>query len=278
MSKMKVAMIQMRVVEDKLRNIEIAAEYINEIVTENVDMVVLPEMFCCPYKTENFPIYGEPEGGPCYRMLSSIAKEHGIYLVAGSVPEKDEEGRVFNTSYVFDREGNKIGKHRKMHLFDINVEGGQCFKESDTLSAGKDVTVFDTEFGKMGLAICYDFRFPELSRLMVEAGAKVIVVPAAFNMTTGPAHWDILFRTRALDNQVYTIGTAPARDESSCYTSYGNSMAVSPWGDTICHMDEKEGYRIVELDLDYVDRVRNELPLLAHRRKDVYSLLKNNTI
>ncbi|MEG2017308.1 MAG: carbon-nitrogen hydrolase family protein [Clostridium sp.] len=274
MGKMKVAMIQMRVVEDKLRNIEVAAEYINEIVTENVDMVVLPEMFCCPYKTENFPIYGESEGGPCYRMLSSIAKEHGIYLVAGSVPEKDEEGRVFNTSYVFDREGNKIGKHRKMHLFDINVEGGQCFKESDTLSAGKDVTVFETEFGKIGLAICYDFRFPELSRLMVEDGAKVIVVPAAFNMTTGPAHWDILFRTRALDNQVYTIGTAPARDESSCYTSYGNSMAVSPWGDTICHMDEKEGYRIVELDFDYVDRVRNELPLLAHRRKDVYSIIE----
>ena len=114
------------------------------------------------------------------------------------MPEKDAEGNVYNTSYIFDREGKQIGKHRKVYLFDIDVKGGQTFKESDTLTAGDSDTVFDTEFGKIGVMLCFDIRFPELSRMMVNDGAKVIFVPAAFNMTTGPAHWELSFRTRAL--------------------------------------------------------------------------------
>lgn len=270
MNKPRVALIQMHVEEDKLRNIANASEFVKKAAEQNADMAILPEMFCCPYKTSNFPIYAEFDGGECYRLLSDLAKTYGIYLVAGSMPEKDNEGRVFNTSYAFDREGCKIGKHRKMHLFDIAVEGGQYFKESETLTAGNEVTVFETEFGKMGLAICYDFRFPELSRLMVDEGAKAIIVPAAFNMTTGPAHWEVMFRSRAIDNQVYTVGIAPARDVNSCYISYGNSIVVSPWGDVVSRMDEKEDFIIETLDLDYVEKVRRELPLLAHRRRDIY--------
>lgn len=275
MNKFNIATIQMKVSEDKLENIQIAKEYIEKVTQSGADIAVLPEMFNCPYQTSNFPVYAEEEGGECYQKVAQIAKDNGIYLVAGSMPERDEEGRVYNTSYVFDREGNKIAKHRKVHLFDIDVEGGQSFKESDTLSRGSKIDVFDTEFGKMGLAICYDFRFPETARILVEKGAKAIIVPAAFNMTTGPAHWEILFRTRALDNQVYTIGTSPARDLDSCYTSYGNSIVVSPWGDVIERMDEKEGYRITEIDSDYVEKVRNELPLLKHVRKDLYTLKYN---
>lgn len=270
MNKLRVAMIQMHVEEDKLKNIANASEFVRKAAEQNIDMAVLPEMFNCPYKTSNFPVYAEEEGGECYSLLSKLAQTCGIYLVAGTMPEKDNEGRVFNTSYVFDRKGNKIGKHRKMHLFDIAVQGGQHFKESETLTAGNEATVFETEFGKMGLAICYDFRFPELSRLMVDEGARVLIVPAAFNMTTGPAHWEIMFRSRAVDNQAYTIGIAPARDVNSCYTSYGNSLMVSPWGEVIVQMDEKEGFATGTLDLDYVEKVRRELPLLAHRRKDIY--------
>ncbi|MHB1393347.1 MAG: carbon-nitrogen hydrolase family protein [Clostridia bacterium] len=273
MNKPRVSMIQMHVEEDKLKNIANASAFVKKAAEQGVDMAILPEMFCCPYKTSNFPVYAEEEGGECYLLLSDLAKTYGIYLVAGTMPEKDNEGRVFNTSYVFDRKGQKIGKHRKMHLFDIAVKGGQCFKESDTLTAGNTVTVFETEFGKMGLAICYDFRFPELARLMVDEGAKVIIVPAAFNMTTGPAHWEVMFRSRAIDNQVYTIGTAPARDVNSCYTSYGNSIIVSPWGEVIAQMDEKEGIFIGTLDLDNVEKVREELPLLIQRRKDIYKCL-----
>ena len=188
---------------------------------------------------------------------------------AESPSEKD---RVYNTAYVFDREGKQIGKHRKAHLFDINVEGGQCFKESDTLSPGERIGCFDTEFCRIGLCICYDFRFPETARLMAQDGAKIILVPAAFNMTTGPAHWELMFRQRAVESQCYVIGTAPARDPESSYTSWGHSIAVDPWGRILTQMDEKEGIRIVELDLDYVDKVRQELPLLAHRRSDLYEL------
>jgi predicted amidohydrolase len=235
-------------------------------------------MFACPYETGNFPLYAEPEGGPSWQALSSLAKEYGIYLSAGSVPElvkaetPGQKDLVYNTAYVFGRDGKQIGKHRKAHLFDINVEGGQCFKESDTLSPGQWIGCFDTEFGKIGLCICYDFRFPETARLMAQDGAKVILVPAAFNMTTEPAHWELMFRQRAVESQCYVIGTAPARDPKSSYTSWGHSIAVDPWGTILTQMDEKEGIRIVELDLDYVDKVRRELPLLAHRRTDLYQL------
>ena len=171
----------------------------------------------------------------------------GIYLAAGSIPEVDEEGRVYNTAYVFDRGGRQIAKHRKMHLFDINVTGGQYFKESDTLTAGDQVTVFDSEFGKMGICICFD-------------------------MTTGPAHWELSFRARALDNQVYVLGAAPARDAHSSYTSWGHSIVVNPWGQVLGQLDEREGCLIQELDLDEVVRIRRDLPLLRSRRLDLYRL------
>lgn len=272
MSFIKVANIQMNVSDDKAENFKTVEKYLEIVSKENVDLAMLPEMFNCPYQTSNFPVYAEKEGDASWRHCSSLAAKYHIYLAAGSMPEKDSEGHVYNTAYVFDRLGNQIGKHRKVHLFDISVKGGQTFKESDTLTPGNQVTVFETEFGAMGICICYDFRFPELSRLMVDKGAKIILVPGAFNMTTGPAHWEILFRNRALDNQVFAMGTAPARNEASGYTSWGHSLVVGPWGNIIEQMDEKEGYIINVLDINQVDKIRNELPLLAHRRRDVYRL------
>lgn len=276
MSIIKTAIIQMQVVEDKLINIKKAGDYLQKLADQEIDLAVFSEMFCCPYQNHCFPIYAEEEGGATWQQLADMAASLGIYLAAGSMPEKDEKGRIYNTAYVFDRQGHQIAKHRKMHLFDINVSGGQYFKESDTLTAGDKVTVFDTEFGRMGLCICYDFRFPELARLMVDKGAKVILVPAAFNMTTGPAHWEILFRQRAVDNQVFTIGAAPARDESAGYISWGHSIVVNPWGEVLVQLDEKEGFAVQTLDLNEVDKVRRELPLLAHRRSDIYTLFLND--
>lgn len=272
MSIIKIANIQMKVSANKEDNFAMLNKYFEDIAKENVDLLVLPEMFNCPYQTLNFPNYAEEEGEHSWQACSNLARKYNIYLVAGSMPEKDKDGKVYNTSYVFDRKGKQIGKHRKAHLFDIDIKGGQYFKESDTLTPGNQVTVFETEFGIIGLCICYDFRFPELARLMVEKGAKIIVVPGAFNMTTGPLHWEILFRLRAVDNQVFTIGAAPARDPESGYTSWGHSIVVSPWGNIINEMDEKEGYIISELDLNLVEKARKELPLLAHRRHDMYML------
>ena len=274
----KTAILQTKVFAEKEKNIRQLEQILASGKTEGADLITLPEMFACPYETGNFPLYAEPQGGPSWQALSAAAKKYGIYLSAGSIPElvkvetAGEKDRVYNTAYVFGRDGKQIGKHRKAHLFDINVEGGQHFKESDTLSPGEEIGCFDTEFGKIGLCICYDFRFPETARLMALDGARIILVPAAFNMTTGPAHWELMFRQRAVESQCYVIGTAPARDPESSYISWGHSIAVDPWGKILTQMDEKEGIRIVELDLDYADKVRQELPLLAHRRTDLYEL------
>lgn len=275
MNKFKVALLQTKVYDNKDLNVDNAVKLIEKVSKEGADIAVLSEMFCCPYDNKWFKKFSEEEGGLAYKAMSNAARENDIYIVAGTIPELEND-KVYNTAYVFDKSGKQIAKHRKMHLFDIDVKGGQYFKESDTFTPGKDVTVFDTEFCKIGLAICYDIRFPELARLMAKEGAEVLIYPAAFNMTTGPAHWELSFRARALDNQVYTIGVAPARDMEASYHSYGNSIAASPWGNVVNRMDEKEGYIIQEIDLDYVKKVRTELPLLQHVRKDIYALNKLN--
>ena len=272
MSKIRLLQVQMPVSEQVEKNLSAAGQAMETAASGGIDLVSLPEMFCCPYDTANFPLYAEETGGAVWACCSRLAKAYGIYLSAGSVPERGEDGAVYNTAYVFDRNGKQIAKHRKVHLFDIDVEGGQSFRESDTLTPGNSITTFDTEFGTLGLCICYDFRFPEMGRLMAVRGAKLLLVPAAFNPTTGPAHWEIMFRQRAVDNQCFMVGTSVARDEKAGYRAWGHSMAVSPWGDVIGELDEKPGCLIIKLDLGYVDKIRRELPLLNARRTDVYSL------
>lgn len=269
--KITIGQVQMSVVDNKNENIKIASKFIDEAAMKGADIIVLPEMFNCPYQTSSFPLYAESEGGETYQFLSNKSKEHGIYIFGGTIPEKTLDGKIYNTCFIFDKKGNKIGKHRKTHLFDIDVKGGQSFKESDTLTAGNDITIVDTEFCKIGVMICYDIRFPEFSRMAIERGAKILIVPGAFNMTTGPAHWETLFRTRAIDNQVYTVGTAPARDINGTYVSYGNSLIVSPWGDIINRLGGEEKVSITEIELDEVEKIREQLPLLLHLRKDVYN-------
>lgn len=268
---MRIAQLQTKVFEDKNKNIEQLAELLDSLDGKGIDLVTLGEMFNCPYITSCFPVYAEEEGGETWQALSALAKKHGIYLAAGSVPEV-EDGKIYNTAYIFDREGNQIGKHRKVHLFDIDVKGGQAFKESDTLTAGTWNTVFETEFGKIGTCICFDCRFPELGRLMVLEGAHIIIVPGAFNLTTGPAHWEIMFRSRAIDNQCYVIGTSPARDPEGSYVAWGHSMVVDPWGTIVSEMDEKPGVQITDIDLEKVGAIRDQLPLLKARRTDLYQL------
>ncbi|HIY18535.1 MAG TPA: carbon-nitrogen hydrolase family protein [Candidatus Blautia avistercoris] len=269
---LNVAQLQTRVCDSKKENLQKLEVLLEKACKEKADLITLPEMFCCPYETERFPVYAEETGGEAYSFCARLAEKYQIYLSAGSIPERDEAGRIYNTAYVFDREGKQIAKHRKMHLFDIQIEGGQHFKESDTLSPGDQVTVFPTEFGTMGLCICYDFRFPELARLMALEGAQILLVPAAFNLSTGPAHWELMFRSQSVNNQVFSIGTAPARDLSASYHSWGHSIITDPWGSVLSQMDEQEGMTVSVLDLDLIDRIRSQLPLLCHRRTDLYRL------
>ena len=244
---------------------------VQSLAAGDIDLAVLPEMFCCPYDNACFRDYGEPFAGPAQRAMSQLARERGIYLIAGSLPEL-EGHRVYNTSFVYAPDGTCIARHRKIHLFDIDVEGGQRFMESEVLSPGREVTTFDTPWGTMGLCICFDMRFQELCRLMALRGARVIFAPAAFNMTTGPAHWKILFRQRAVDQQCFTVGTSPARDKSASYVAWGHSIVCDPWSRVIRQCPSREAVAVTELDLSMVDSVRRQLPILSARREDVYRL------
>lgn len=267
--KLKLGLCQMKVTADKAENLRHARELIDKAAAGGAELVMLPEMFNCPYEDAAFPVYAEPAGGESWQMLSRAARENGIYLVGGSVPEL-EDGKIYNTSFIFDREGRELARHRKVHLFDIDVPGGQRFKESDTLTAGDQITLVDTPWGKLGVAICFDIRFAEFFRVMGDGGAVLIAIPAAFNMTTGPAHWDLTFRMRAIDQQCFVAGCSPARDETASYVAYGNSLVADPWGSFPLHMDEKEHVQVVELDLADLEKYRGQIPILSGRRKDLY--------
>jgi predicted amidohydrolase len=268
--RLKIGICQMTVTNQKEVNIARAREMIEEATAAGSRIVILPEMFNCPYSTNAFPEFAEQyPTGETIRMLKKTAKEKEIYLVGGSIPEKEGE-QVFNTSFIFNPLGEMIGKHRKIHLFDVDLPSGLSFRESKTLSPGDQATVVNTPLASLGVAICYDIRFPELSRLMTLKGAQILIFPAAFNMTTGPAHWEMLFKTRAVDNQVFTVGASSARNYNAPYVSYGNSMVVDPWGNITARADEQERIIYAEIDLEYIAKIRRELPLLEHRRVDLY--------
>ena len=251
----------MPVTNSKSANLETAEEYISSGAKEGADILALPEMFLCPYENESFRANAESAGGGTCQRLSSMAAKHRVWIVGGSFPEVDGE-KLYNTSFVFDREGRQRARHRKIHLFDIDVPGGQRFCESDIFSPGEHVTVFNTEYGAFGLCICFDMRFPLLSLEMALRGAKGIFVPAAFNMTTGPVHWELMFRSRAVDNQLFTFGIAPARDEGASYVSYGHSIVCDPWGTVLYQGAAEPAVKVVEIDLSQPERIREQLPLI----------------
>ena len=269
MSTMTIAQLQTHVFPEKMQNIKVLRPLFQKAKASGADLVCLPEMFNCPYENACFPVYAEPAGGETWQFLSRIAKELGIYLAGGSVPEREGDA-IYNTCYLFSPQGEELARHRKVHLFDIDVPGGQRFMESDTLTAGDQITVVDTPLGKLGIAICFDIRFSELFRVMGDKGAQLILIPAAFNMTTGPVHWSLAFRMRALDNQCFIAGCSPARDETASYVAYGHSLVSDPWGNLLTEFDEKAGVQVVTIDLADLDKYRAQIPILAGRRTDLY--------
>ena len=288
MKTIKIALCQMEVIDNKTANIEKAIQMIKDAKKQNADLAILPEMFNCPYENKKFIEYAEIlDKSETLNKISKIAKEENIYVLAGSIPEKvinennknnennENNEKIYNTSCLFDNKGNLIGKHRKVHLFDIDVEGKITFKESDTLSPGENITTISTsELGKIGIGICYDIRFIEQSRIMALEGANILIFPGAFNLTTGPAHWELLFRSRALDNQVFTIGVAPALNKNANYNSYGHSIIVNPWGEVVAQADYDECIIVQDINLDEIAKIRNEIPVLKNRRTDLYEIKK----
>lgn len=273
-----VALCQFNVCSDKAVNIKTCSDALDSV--GDASLVVLPEIWNSPYATNAFPRYAEPVpsvGGtvnektsPSVALLVTKAKEHGKWIVGGSVPEIDGSF-IYNTCVVVDASGNIVAKHRKTHLFDINVPGKITFKESDSLTQGQAATIVDTPWGKVGVGICYDIRFPEYAILLRKMGARFLVYPGAFNMTTGPAHWELLQRARAVDNQLYVMACSPARDPSGeGYQAWGHSTVVSPWGDIVATTDEKPAIVHAELDLTAIDTMRENIPCWQQKRKDLY--------
>lgn len=273
MPHLHIALCQMLVVDSKEANIAKAKNMINEAAEKGAQIIMLPEMFNCPYDIQYFRSYAEQlPAGETMAMLAAAARKNKIYLIGGSIPEIDQQGNVYNTSLLYDPQGNLIGKHRKIHLFDIHIQGRISFQESRVLTPGNAITVVDTAYGRIGIAVCYDIRFPELFRTMAQAGATLIFVPAAFNMTTGPLHWETLFRSRALDNQVFVMGNSPARNEDSSYRAYGHSLVVNPWGQVIARATEKETILNAILNMAEINETREAIPVWQHRRPDVYQI------
>lgn len=262
---MKVAVLQLAVSKDKQLNNLNASNKISNACTRGVDLVVLPEMFNTPYVPSKFSEFAEVEGGVTYTLLSNLAKKNRIYIVGGSVPEKFED-KIYNTTYVFGRDGQCIAKYRKNHLFDVDISGGQKFSESDTLTDGEGITTFETEFGRMGVMICFDIRFAAFAKKYADEGCKAVFVPGNFNMTTGPLHWELLFRTRALDNQMYFVGCASSRNPMASYVNYGNSIICDPMGKVIKRLNEHTGEMIQELNFDYIEKVRNMIPVVNNKK------------
>jgi len=272
MSSFKFAGVQMAVTADKEQNLKNARELISEAAKNGAKVVSLPECFNCPYGNQYFGEYSESMPvGPTYQMLQEAATENKIYLIGGSFPERVGD-KLYNTSLTFGPDGKLLGQHRKMHLFDIDVPGKIRFVESETLTAGSALTIIETEFCPIGIAICYDMRFPELAQLYQRKGCKFLCYPGAFNMTTGPVHWELLQRARALDNQLYVAAISPARDTTATYIAWGHSTVVDPWGKVIATTEEGQAIIYADIDLDYLGQVRDQVPVLKQKRNDVYEV------
>lgn len=271
-SKFRIALIQLAVTANKAQNLLRAKDKIKEAVSNGARIVALPECFNSPYGTQYFADYAEQIPGESTNMLSSVAKETGCYIIGGSIPESDSDGKLYNTSTSFGPDGAMLAKHRKVHLFDIDVPGKICFQESEVLCGGKQLTMMDTSLCKIGIGICYDIRFPEMAQVYTQQGCKLLFYPGAFNMTTGPAHWEPLIRARALDNQLYVAAVSPARDEKATYVAWGHSTVVNPWGEVISKADHTEQILYSDIDVNYLEEIRAQIPVQQQKRSDLYKL------
>ncbi len=240
---------------------------INKAAENNAKMVILPEIFFYPYEINKLKKIAD-KNNETLNKLKTKAQEKNIYLCTGSIAEK-EGTNTYNTSYLINPEGEIILKYSKCHLFDVNLPKLQV-KESDTFQKGSILKTVNTELGKIGIIICYDIRFPEITRKLALDGIDILLVPAAFNTVTGPAHWHITFRTRAVENQIFIAAASPARNKKSAYSTYGHSMFIDPWGRILKQAGTGRSiiYCIIDPEVQYKTRAR--LPLLKHRRTDLY--------
>ncbi|KAF7149415.1 hypothetical protein RHSIM_Rhsim03G0230100 [Rhododendron simsii] len=276
-ARFKIALCQLLVTADKERNIAHARKAIEEAAQKGAQLVVLPEIWNSPYSNASFPVYAEDidaggDASPSTMMLSELSRSLQITVVGGSIPERSGD-KLYNTCCVFGSDGKLKAKHRKVHLFDIDIPGQITFKESLTLTGGESPTIVDTDVGRIGIGICYDIRFQELAMLYAARGAHLICYPGAFNMVTGPLHWELLQRARAMDCQLFVATCSPARDASAGYVAWGHSTLVGPFGEVMATTEHDEAIVVAEIDYSLIDLRRTNLPFQKQRRGDLYQLV-----
>jgi predicted amidohydrolase len=267
------AVVQMTSGGDVTANLRRAGELVAQAAARGARLAVLPE---------NFAIIGEDEKakfavaervstsgphGPIVAAMQEVARRHQIALVLGGLPgATDRPSHVHNTAVYLDAAGEIRAIYRKIHLFDVVTSDGIAYDESGTVEAGADAVTVETPWGVLGLSVCYDVRFPELYRQLSAKGARMLTVPAAFTLLTGKDHWHVLLRARAIENQCYVLAAAQYGRHNAKRVTYGHSLIVDPWGQVLAEVGDHEGVAVAELDFDYLEKVRRDLPSLVHRR------------
>jgi predicted amidohydrolase len=267
---LRAAAVQLNATADKDRNLEIAEHLVRGAAADGARLIVLPEKWNVLGDAAALTEGAEPLSGPSISSVRSWARELGVAICAGSIPERPEGGdRLANTSALISPDGEIAAVYRKIHMFDVDV-GGVSYRESDTEDPGAEVVTGDIPDVRIGLTICYDLRFPELYRILALRDARVITVPAAFTLETGRDHWEVLNRARAIENQLFVVAAGQIGEAPPHFRSYGRSLIVDPWGTVLATAPDSECYITAELRFDRLDEVRAQIPSLANRRPESY--------
>ena len=271
----KIAAVQMASGTNISANLIEVSRQISNAVTAGAKLVVLPESFAIMGLQDSDQVkVAEDEGiGPIQNFLSEQAKKNKIWIIAGTVPinlesnNTEYEKKIYAACLVYDEKGEKVSRYDKIHLFDVHLEkSNETYNESETIQAGNKAVVVETPFGKIGLSICFDLRFPELFRQLVLLGAEIIVVPAAFTVSTGKAHWEVLLRARAIENLCYVVASAQGGYHVNGRETYGDSMIVDPWGVVLDRLPQGSGYVIADIDIEDINSIRKKFPVLENRK------------
>ena len=269
----RVAAVQMTSTPEVGENLLVARRLLADAARDGARLVVLPENFACMSRAESDRLAAAEhlDDGPIQSFLAECAVEYSLYIVGGTVPilVTGEEQHPTQTCVLYSDEGSRVAYYDKVHLFDVTVAGGkgrESYRESDYTTPGTRIVVADTPAGCLGLAVCYDLRFPEFFRSLLDGGMQVAALPSAFTDTTGRAHWEVLLRARAVENQIWIIAAAQEGRHSNGRRTFGRSMIVDPWGTIVSRLDEGVGIAVADIDLDQQARIREDFPSLQHRR------------
>jgi deaminated glutathione amidase len=269
---MKIAALQMVSTPDVARNLDTARRLIAQAAGEGAELVALPEYFCAMgrHDRDKLALAEVPGDGPIQAMLCDAAREHRVWVIGGTLPlHCDDPERVLNANAVYAPDGRLAARYDKIHLFRFEKETDgvrESYDEGRTIQAGRTATALDAGAIRLGLSVCYDLRFPELYRALMQPPCDLISVPAAFTYTTGRAHWELLLRARAVENQCYVIAPAQGGKHENGRRTWGHSMIVDPWGEVLAVLPEGEGVVLAELDAARIATVRAQLPALQHRQ------------